>query len=118
MVERSREVASGKGVERRRRAAVRGQDKPDMEDVMVKKELPCKMEEEVEFHRKGSEDKDMNLATKEGDGETLRQDSYEDIATMENKNKNDFGKEGSVMTRSHQPLLLHRAPRYIYSQYC
>ena len=118
MVERSSAVALEKGVERRRRAAVRGQDKPDMEDVVVKKELPCKVEGEVEFQRKDSEDKDMNLATKEGDGETLRQDSYEDIATMENKNKNDFGKEGSVMTRSHQPLLLHRAPRYIYSQYC
>jgi len=100
-VERPRMVALEKGVDRHRRGDVRGQD---MENV-VKKELPCKAKEEVEFDRKSSEDNKLNHATKEGDDEGFRQDSYE------NKNNHDLGKEGGGLTRSYQPLLLHRAPR-------
>jgi len=41
--------------------------------------------------------------------ETCRHDSYEDISTV--VGQDDPGKETDVMTRLHQPLLLHRAPR-------
>ena len=121
MAGRSGEVALGKGGRRHRRAAIRGQEKSHLEemqekDVAVKKELPCKVEEEVEFGREGSKDKVMNLA-KEGDREILRQDSYEDNSLFESKCKQqDSGKEGGVMVKSYQPLLLHRAPRYSHSQ--
>jgi len=44
--------------------------------------------------------------------EYCRQDSYEDISTVVGQYKQDDpGKETDVMTRLHQPLLLHRAPR-------
>merc|ERR1712192_176398 len=74
---------------------------------------PCKVEQEgVEFSREGSKDKDVNPAG-EGDRETLRQDSYEDNSIMmESKSKQEeSGKQGGVMVKSNQPLLLHRAPR-------
>merc|ERR1719447_1499036 len=41
--------------------------------------------------------------------DTCRHDSYEDISTV--VGQDDPGKETEVMTRLHQPLLLHRAPR-------
>ena len=41
--------------------------------------------------------------------ETCRHDSYEDISTV--VGQDDPGKETEVVTRLHQPLLLHRAPR-------
>ena len=41
-----------------------------------------------------------------------RQDSYEDISTVVGQSKqDDSGRETDVMTRLHQPVLLHRAPR-------
>ena len=44
--------------------------------------------------------------------ETCRYDSYEDISTVVGQSKQDDSvKEADVMTRPHQPLLLHRAPR-------
>merc|ERR1719209_505298 len=44
--------------------------------------------------------------------EYCRHDSYEDISTVVGQFKqDDSGKEIDVMTRLHQPLLLHRAPR-------
>ena len=114
MVERSSEVALGKGGRRHRRAAMRGQ-KETQENAVVKKELLCKVEKEVEFGREGFKDKDMNLV-KERFEETMRQDSYEDNSIMESKsNQQDSGKEGKVMVNSYQPLLLHRAPRYLQS---
>ena len=46
--------------------------------------------------------------------ETCRYDSYEDISTVVGQSKQDDSvKEADVMTRPHQPLLLHRAPRYL-----
>ena len=46
--------------------------------------------------------------------ETCRYDSYEDISTVVGQFKQDDSvKEADVMTRPHQPLLLHRAPRYL-----
>ena len=83
------------------------------EDVVVKREQLCKMEEEVEFGTGDSKDK---IIAKEGKEETLRQDSYEDISTMESKSKQeDSGKENGVGVKSYQPLLLHRAPRYMFT---
>ena len=112
-LERSSEVALGG--RRQRRTAVRRQVEAHLEemqeDVVVKREQLCKMEEEVEFGTGGSKDK---IIAKEGEEETLRQDSYEDISTMESKSKQeDSGKENGVGVKSYQPLLLHRAPRYI-----
>ena len=44
--------------------------------------------------------------------EYYRHDSYEDISTVVGQSKqDDSGRETDVMTRLHQPLLLHRAPR-------
>ena len=119
MVERSSEVALGERGRRHRRAAVRGPEKACQdemqEDVVVKRELPCKMEEEVEFGQGGSKDKDMHLA-KEGGEETLWQDSYKDKTAIESNHKQeDSAKDGGVMLKSNQPLLLHRAPRFSHS---
>ena len=44
--------------------------------------------------------------------EYCRHDSYEDISTVVGQSRqDDSGKETDVLTRPHQPLLLHRAPR-------
>ena len=44
--------------------------------------------------------------------EYCRHDSYEDISTVVGQSKqDDSGKETDVMSRLHQPVLLHRAPR-------
>ena len=44
--------------------------------------------------------------------EICRHDSYEDISTVVGQSRqDDSGKGMDVMTRLHQPLLLHRAPR-------
>ena len=117
--QRSSEVALGKGGRRHRQTNMRRQQKLHLEgmqeNVAMKKELLCKVEEEeVEFGRTGS--KDMNPAN-EGDVETFRQDSYEDNSIMmESKSKQEeSGKQDGVMVKSNQPLLLHRAPRYSQS---
>merc|ERR1719370_1730665 len=103
MVERSSEVALRKGGRRQRKAAVREKEEEAhleemQENVVVKNELLCKMEEEeVQFGTGGSKDKDKIFA-KEGDEETLRQDSYEDNSTIENNSKQeDARNEGGVM---------------------
>merc|ERR1712010_19547 len=88
---------------------MRGQEEACLEDVVMKREQLCKVEEEV--GRGGSKDK---IIAMEGDGESLRQDSYEDISTMESKSKQkDFGLEDGIVVKSYQPLalLLNRAPR-------
>ena len=92
MVERSSE-----GRRRQKRTVVREQEEAHMEEIregeVVKKEQLCKMKEEVEFGAGGS--KKVN-------------------STMESKSKpEDSEKEGGV--KSHQPLLLHRAPRYKFT---
>ena len=112
MVERSSE-----GWGRQRRTVVRQEEEAHMEEiregVVVKKEHLCKMKEEVEFGAGGSKKKDKIIA-KEGGEQTLRQDSFEDNSTMQSKSKpEDSEKEGGV--KSHQPLLLHRAPRYKFT---
>ena len=84
----------------------------DLRICLMKKEQVCKMEEQVEFGRGGSKDK---IFAMEGDEESLRQDSDEDISTMESKSKQkDFGLENGIVVKSYQPLalLLNRAPRY------
>merc|ERR1719209_1684031 len=44
--------------------------------------------------------------------EYCRHDSYEDISTVVGQSRQgDSRKEMDIMTRLHQPLLLHRAPR-------
>merc|ERR1719320_963306 len=44
--------------------------------------------------------------------ETCRYDSYEDISTVVGQSRQDDSvKEADAITRPHQPLLLHRAPR-------
>ena len=69
---------------------------------MVKKEQLCKMKDEVEFG--------AGCCERGGGEQTLRQYSFQDNSTMESKSKpEDSETEGSV--KSHQPLLLHRAPR-------
>jgi len=105
MVERSSE-----GRRRQKRTVVREQEEAQeiREGEVVKKEQLCKMKEEVEFGAGGS--KKVKIIAKEGGEQTLRQDSFEDNSTMESKSKpEDSEKEGGV--KSHQPLLLHRAPR-------
>ena len=111
MVERSSE-----GRRRQKRTVVREQEEAHMEEIregeVVKKEQLCKMKEEVEFGAGGS--KKVKIIAKEGGEQTLRQDSFEDKSTMERKSKpEDSEKEGGV--KSHQPLLLHRAPRYKFT---
>merc|ERR550519_505672 len=108
MVERSSE-----GWGRQRRTVVRQEEEAHMEEIregaVVKKEQLCKMKDEVEFGAGGSKKKDKIIA-KEGGEQTLRQDSFEDNSNMESKFKpEDSEKEGGV--KSHQPLLMHRAPR-------
>ena len=112
MMESSSEVALEKRGRRHKRTAMRGQKEACLEDVVMKKEQLCKMEEQVEFGRGGSKDK---IFAMEGDEESLRQDSDEDISTMESKSKQkDFGLENGIVVKSYQPLalLLNRAPRY------
>ena len=112
MVERSSE-----GRRRQKRTVVREQEEAQeiREGEVVKKEQLCKMKEEVEFGAGGLKKKD-NIIAKEGDEETLQQDSFEYNSTMESKSKSDDSeKEGGVMVKSDQPLLLHRAPRYIFT---
>ena len=76
------------------------------EGVMKKEEV-----EEVKFGSKIME----KIIAKERNEETLRQDSYENY-TMESKSKPEENvKEGADMVKSHQPLLLHRAPRYTFT---
>ena len=115
MAQRSSEVALRKWGRGQKRAAVGEQEKAHLEKMqadVVKRELYCKMEEEVEFGTGSSNDKD-NIIAKEGDEKLLEQDSYEDNTTVESKSKQeDSEKEGCVMVKSYQPLLLHRAPRY------
>jgi len=111
MMESSSEVALEKRGRRHKRTAMRGQKEACLEDVVMKKEQLCKMEEQVEFGRGGSKDK---IFAMEGDEESLRQDSDEDISTMESKSKQkDFGLEDGIVVKSYQPLalLLNRAPR-------
>ena len=117
-VESAAEVPLGKRGRWQGRNAVRRQEKTDLEemlmqkDVVMKGEQFCKMEEEeVEVGTGGSIDMS---ASEEGCAKTLRQDSYEyeDNSTMESKSKQeDSGKEDGVVVKSYQPLLLHRAPR-------
>ena len=105
MVERSSE-----GRRRQKRTVVREQEEAQeiREGEVVKKEQLCKMKEEVEFGAGGS--KKVKIIAKEGGEQTLRQDSFEDNSNMESKFKpEDSEKEGGA--KSHQPLLLHRAPR-------
>ena len=78
----------------------------------MKKEQLCKMKDEVEFGAGGS--KKNKVVAKEGGEETLRQYSFQDNSTMESKSKpEDSETEGGV--KSHQPLLMHRVPRYKFT---
>ena len=113
-MERSSAVGFGKRGRRQRTAAGKGQEDSHLvemqKDVAVKTEPLCKVEESVELGAGVSVDKDSN---KDGGGITFQQDSYEDNSTLENESKHDdCVKMDNTMVRTHQPLLLHRAPRY------
>ena len=106
------EKAFGIGVEK-----LRGMDKRLNQDVEKMSSSTGVNREEVkqvvkvEAVAEGDSRKVINAAadeerTKE---ETCRHDSYEDISTV--VGQDDPGKETEVVTRLHQPLLLHRAPR-------
>ena len=118
-MERSSAIGFGKRGRRQRTAAGKGQEDSHLvemqKDVAVKTEPLCKVEESVELGAGVSVDKDSTIA-KDGDGITFQQDSYEENSALENESRHDdCVKMDNAMVRTHQPLLLHRAPRYLES---
>ena len=107
LVERS----SGGG-RRQRKTVVSRQEETHLQEVQ---EGVVMNKEEVEEVKFGCSKMMEKIIAKERNEETLRQDSYENY-TMESKSKPEENvKEGVDMVKSHQPLLLHRAPRYTFT---